>query len=121
LSRGTRLLLDCLLQEKGIDPYSIKGYEKAAESHSELETALTVLRGSADVGFCIKHAAHVLGLGFITLAHESFDMVIPREQSYSVRVKNFLDFFDQAELVHHIHDFTGYDLGKIGHIIYPRP
>ncbi len=117
---GTRLLLDFLLQEKGIDPYSIKGYEKARESYSEMETALTVLNGTADAGFCIRHPAHVLGLSFITLAHESFDMVIPRQQSYTAQVKNFLNFFDQAELVHYVHDFTGYDVGKMGQIIYPR-
>jgi len=117
---GTRLLFDCLLQEKGIDPYGIKGYEKAMESHSEMETALAVLRGNADAGFCIRHAAHVLGLGFITLAHESFDMVIPRERSYGAQVKNFLSFFDQAELIHHVQDFTGYDMSKMGQIIYPR-
>jgi putative molybdopterin biosynthesis protein len=117
---GTRLLFDCLLQEKGIDPYGIKGYEKAIESHSEMETALTVLRGNADAGFCIRHAAHILGLGFITLAHESFDMVVPREQSYGAQVRKFLNFFDQAELVHHVQDFTGYDMGKMGQIIYPR-
>jgi putative molybdopterin biosynthesis protein len=117
---GTRLLFDCLLQEKGIDPYGIKGYEKATESHSEMETALTVLRGNADAGFCIRHAAHVLGLGFVPLARESFDMVIPREQSYGTQVRSFLNFFDQAELVHHVQDFTGYDMGKMGQTIYPR-
>lgn len=118
---GTRLLLDCLLQEKGVDPHGIKGYDNAMESNSELETALTVLKGNADAGFCIRHAAHVLGLGFITLARESFDMVIPRERSYGAPVKSFLGFFDQAELVHHVLDFTGYDLSRMGQIIYPRP
>jgi len=115
---GTRLLFDFLLQEKGITPSSIKGYGKEIESH--LETALTVLQGNADAGFCIRHAAHLLGLDFITLAHESFDMVVSKEHSYNSQVRDFFNFFDQSELLHHVQDFTGYDTARMGRIIYPR-
>jgi len=118
---GTRLLFDYLLHEKGIDPHAIKGYERAMESHSEMETALTVLNGKADAGFCIRHAAHILGLGFTTLARESFDMVVPTERFHSTQVKSFLSFFDQAELVRHVRDFTGYDISRMGQILYPHP
>ncbi len=115
---GTRLLFDFLLQEKGINPSGIKGYDKEIESH--LETGLTVLKGNADAGFCIRHAAHLLGLDFITLAHESFDIVVSKERSYSEHVRDFLNFFDQAQLLHHVQDLTGYDTGKMGKVIYPR-
>jgi putative molybdopterin biosynthesis protein len=116
---GTRLLFDFLLQEKGIDPSSIKGYSREIESH--LEAGLSVLKGNADAGFCIRHAAHLLGLDFITLAHESFDMVVSKERSYSSQVRDFLNFFDQSALLHHVQDFTGYDTGRMGRVVYPRP
>ncbi len=115
---GTRLLLDYLLREKGVDTYGIKGYESAMEAHSSLETALAVLNGNTDAGFCIRHAAHVLGLDFIAIAHESFDMVVSQERFQSTQVKNFLNFFDQAELIRHVHDFTGYDMGAMGKVNY---
>ncbi len=113
---GTRFLFDYLLREKGVDSSGIKGYEK--EIKSELDTALAVLRGNADTGFCIRHAAHILGLDFIVFARESFDMVVPRQRYYSAQVKSFLNFFDQTEIVHHVQDLTGYDISRMGKIVY---
>ncbi|MBA4419347.1 MAG: hypothetical protein C0392_15805 [Syntrophus sp. (in: bacteria)] len=116
---GTRLLFDYLLHEHRIDPSNIKGYGREADSH--LEVGSGILQGSADAGLGIRHVAHILGLDFISLFHESFDMVIPKEHFHSIQVKRLLTFFEQSALLHHIRDFTGYDTGKMGKVIYPRP
>jgi putative molybdopterin biosynthesis protein len=115
---GTRLLLDFLLQEKGIDPHVIKGYE--AESDSHLQAALSVLKGDADTAFGIRHVAHLLGLDFIFLFRESFDMVVSKERYHSAPIKSFLGFFEQSALLHHVKDFTGYDTEKMGRVLFPR-
>jgi molybdate-binding protein/predicted DNA-binding transcriptional regulator AlpA len=116
---GTRLLLDFLLQEKKIDPSNMKGYEVELDSH--LQVGHRVLSGAADAGFGIGHVAHVLGLDFVPLYRENFEMVAPRERYYSAPVKEFLTFFQQPSLLHRVKDFTGYDTGKMGSVVFPRP
>jgi molybdate-binding protein len=69
---GTRVLLDQLLTEAGIPPASISGPE--AESH--LEVAMAVASGQADTGLGVRAAATALGLGFVPLVWEEFDIVL---------------------------------------------
>jgi excisionase family DNA binding protein len=115
---GTRLLLDFLLSEAGIDPMSIKGYEKETDSH--LQVGLSVLAGASDSGFGIRYVADMLGLGFIFVHKESFDMVIPKERYYNAHVKTFLAFFEQSSLGYNTKGYTGYNTEGSGKIISPR-
>jgi putative molybdopterin biosynthesis protein len=113
---GTRILIDFLLHEKGIDPTAINGYDSEVESH--LEAGLKVLQGEADASFGIRHVAHMLDLDFIRQFNERFDLVIPVEQYYCGHVRSFLAFFEQPALLHKIRDFTGYAITKIGSVIH---
>jgi putative molybdopterin biosynthesis protein len=115
---GTRLLFDFLLNEAGIDPMSIKGYENETDSH--LQVGLSVLRGASDAGFGIRYVADMLGLGFIFLFKESFDMVIPKERYYSSHVKSFLAFLEQSSYRHSTKGYTGYDTEGSGKIVSPK-
>jgi putative molybdopterin biosynthesis protein len=114
---GTRLLLDYLLNEARIDPMSIKGYEIEADSH--LQVGLSVLKGASDAGFGVQYVAHMLGLGFVPLFKERFDLVIPRERYYNSHIKAFLSFIEQCSLIHNARDYKGYDTAKTGEIVYP--
>jgi putative molybdopterin biosynthesis protein len=109
---GTRLLFDFLLREGNIDRAAINGYGKEAESH--MEAGITVLKGEADAAFGIESTAHILDLDFIPLFQERFDLVIPADCFHAPQVKSFLTFFEQPALLHHIKDFTGYDLKNTG-------
>jgi putative molybdopterin biosynthesis protein len=113
---GTRILIDFLLHEKGIDPTAINGYDSEVESH--LEAGLKVLQGEVDASFGIRHVAHMLDLDFIRQFNERFDLVIPVEQYYCGHVRSFLAFFEQPALLHNIRDFTGYAITKIGSVIH---
>lgn len=113
---GTRLLFDFLLKENQIDPLNIKGYNNESVSH--LHTGLSVLRGEADAGFGIMYIAHLLGLEFIPLFKERFDMVIPREYFYQRHVKEFISSFEQPAITTRIRDFTGYNMENAGGILY---
>lgn len=113
---GTRILVDFLLHEKGIDPAKIQGYTSEIESH--LEAGLKILQGEAEASFGIRHVAHVLNLDFIHQFSERFDLVIPVDQYYYGHVKSFLAFFEQPTLLHNIRDFTGYVITKIGSVIH---
>ena len=113
---GTRILVDFLLHEKGIDPGKIQGYTLEADSH--LEAGLKVLQGEAEATFGIRHVAHMLSLDFIHQFNERFDLVIPVDQYYYGHVKTFLAIFEQPTLLHNIRDFTGYAITKIGSVIH---
>ncbi len=89
---GTRILVDFLLHEKGIDPGKIQGYTLEADSH--LEAGLKVLQGEAEATFGIRHVAHMLNLDFIHQFNERFDLVIPVDQYYYGHVKSFLAFLN---------------------------
>jgi hypothetical protein len=66
------VLLDQLLAEAGIVPATVTGPE--AESH--LEIAMSVASGQADTGLAVRAAATALGLSFVPLAWEDFDIVL---------------------------------------------
>lgn len=112
---GTRLLIDFLLTEEGIAPAEIKGYYTEAQSH--LEAGLKVLTGEADVAFGVQYVADVLGLRFIPLLKERFDMVIPQQHEHSEQVKTLLSFFEQKSLLPYIKDFPGYDISQTGQVL----
>jgi putative molybdopterin biosynthesis protein len=115
---GTRLLLDFLLNEKGIETAQVKGYNREVESH--LQAGLTVLRGEADAALGIRYVAHMLNLSFIPLFKEPFDLLVPETYIQAAQVASFLARFDQAKLMLHAKEFAGYDLTKTGSIVYPH-
>ncbi len=115
---GTRLLLDFLLHEKGVESTRIKGYENEVESH--LQAGLTVLRGDADASFGIRYVAHMLKLHFVPLFKERFDLVIPEAYGQTAQVERLLSRFDQGKMLRYAKDFVGYDFSKTGSTVYPH-
>ena len=74
---GTRVWLDAQLRRLGIPAASIAGYEREAATHEDVARA--VAEGRADAGLGIEAAALSYGLGFVFLAIEPYDLVIPAE------------------------------------------
>lgn len=72
---GTRVLLDQLLTEARIAPASVTGPEAA----THLEVAMAIACGQADAGLGLRSAATALGLGFIPVTWEEFDIVLSGE------------------------------------------
>jgi putative molybdopterin biosynthesis protein len=73
---GTRVLLDYHLARHSIDPAGIAGYEREELTH--MAVAAAVLSGAADVGLGIQAAASALGLDFVPLFQERYDLAAPR-------------------------------------------
>ena len=115
---GTRLLLDFLLHEKGIERDQVDGYTTEVESH--LQAGLTVLRGDADAAFGIRYVAHMLNLQFIPLFKERFELLVPEAYSQAAHVAAFLSRFDQGKMMHYAKDFAGYGFTRTGSIIHTR-
>jgi molybdate-binding protein len=74
---GTRILLDRLLQEAGIDGAAIPGYDN--EEHTHAAVGAHVAGNLADAGLGIEAAAAQLKLGFIPIATERYFFAIHKD------------------------------------------
>jgi putative molybdopterin biosynthesis protein len=74
---GTRILFDLLLKEEGITPEQITGYSREMFSH--LAVAAEVNGDGLAVGLGIFPAARAMGLSFVPLADEEYDLIMTRE------------------------------------------
>ena len=73
---GTRVLLDYHLKRMGIAPEQITGYDR--EEFTHMAVAAAIMGGAADAGLGILAAAQALGLAFVPLFQERYDLAIPR-------------------------------------------
>lgn len=76
LGSGTRLALDQRLDDEGLQPRQLRGYDSDEPSHEAVAQA--VASGRADVGFGLEAAAHRRGLGFVPLHTEHYHLVCQR-------------------------------------------
>lgn len=74
---GTRILFDMLLNEAGLEPDQINGYEREMFSH--LAVAAEVDGDAEAVGLGIYSAAKAMGLSFIPVADEEYDLIMTKE------------------------------------------
>jgi len=111
---GTRILLDFKLKQMGIDPQQIMGYEKEVFTHTEV--AIKVLNGTAHVGLGIFSAAKALGLEFIPIAQERYDLVIPQQNLHTKPIKALLHIIRSDHFKKIVEQMGGYetkDSGKL--------
>ena len=73
LGSGTRVVLDELLAENGLQPSDIQGYQQTEPSHAAVAQA--IVAGAADVGLGIELAARTRHLDFVPLLQENYHLV----------------------------------------------
>ncbi len=112
---GTRLLLDYKLNELGIEPDSIQGYDR--EEYTHLAVAAAVAGGRADVGLGILSAANAMGLDFVPLLSEQYDLVIPSEHYESERVRFVLSLIRSDAFKAEVNALGGYETATMGHVV----
>lgn len=114
---GTRLLLDKHLKELGIPPEAIKGYER--DEYTHMAVASAVLTGRADVGLGILSASQALGLDFIPVTEERYDILIPQEFLELPILQAVLKVIrEDEEFKKSVESLGGYDTRDMGKIIY---
>jgi putative molybdopterin biosynthesis protein len=113
---GTRVLLDYRLKDQHLDPLEISGYSRIAYTH--MDVALEIFKGTADAGIAIHAAAKLLGLDFVPLATERFDLIIPSEYYPTEAVRNFCGVLGSDEFKFRIARMGGYDISDTGKIIH---
>jgi molybdate transport repressor ModE-like protein len=71
---GTRLLIDRLIADEGLEASSLVGY--ASEEFTHPAVAATVASGAADAGFGLRAAAAEYGLAFVPRVRERYYLAI---------------------------------------------
>jgi putative molybdopterin biosynthesis protein len=112
---GTRVLLDFKLAELGIKRRQVQGYEHQEYTH--LAVAAAVASGVADCGLGILAAARALGLDFLPLFNEQYDLVIPAETFASELFAPLLAVIRSEEFAATVEALGGYDTTGIGQVI----
>jgi putative molybdopterin biosynthesis protein len=113
---GTRLLTDLHLKKLGIDPSSVKGYHH--EEFTHMAVAAAVVSGAADTGLAVLSAAQALGLDFIPVAQERYDLAVPREFLETPPLKALLAIIrEDAEFRAQLTAMGGYDVSEMGRLI----
>jgi putative molybdopterin biosynthesis protein len=114
---GTRLLLDKHLRELGIDAKLVRGYEK--EEYTHMAVASAVLTGVADAGLGVLSAARALGLDFVPVTRERYDLAIPEEYMGLPMMKAMLEVIrTDAGFRDALNEMGGYGLEDMGKVIW---
>jgi len=112
---GTRVLLDFCLEKAGVDPQKIRGYER--EEYTHMAVAVAVASGTADAGMGILAAARALGLDFVPIASERYDLVIPERFFHTEGIVALLDVIRSEEFRKAVSELGGYDPSRSGEIL----
>ena len=109
---GTRMLLDYLLKEKGINSHEITGYER--EMYTHLSIAAAVKSGTADTGLGVYAAAAALQLDFVPVAYESYDLIMSKVFYESFAGQLLINVMKSEEFKIKLEELGGYKLIGIG-------
>ena len=112
---GTRLFFDAELQRLGINAGRITGYDEEVTTHNE--AALAVFGGSADAALGILPAAKMLGLDFVHLARERFDLIIPKQSIADRPIDGLLQVIRSEAFKEKVSKMGGYDTSATGQLI----
>lgn len=107
-----RRVLDREAARLRLDPATISGYGSRATGH--LPVASAVAAGLADAGVASEPAARAYGLGFLPLAAERFDLVIPASRAGSREVQALLKVLTSPWLLSQLASLPGYDASRCG-------
>ena len=109
---GTRVLLDHLLRQDGIESEEVSGYER--EEFTHLAVAAAVAGGVADVGAGVLSAARALEMDFVPLSTERYDLAIPNQHYESNLLEPLLSLIRNDDFKRKVDALGGYDTTSTG-------
>lgn len=115
---GTRVLLDFELKRLGINPNLIDGYER--EEFTHMSVGVAVASGLADAGLAVRAAAQALGLDFIPIASEQYDLLFSRSFFESDRGERLMSVLQSRPFRDAVTALGGYDSSGSGKLVYQQ-
>jgi putative molybdopterin biosynthesis protein len=113
---GTRVLLDYLMNKENIKPQQINGYNR--EEFTHLAVAASIKNDACDTGLAIFASARVMGLDFIPLEMERYDLCILPELMTNHNLDHLLEAISSETFKNQVAASGGYELDLSGKIIY---
>lgn len=113
---GARILLDEQLRINNIPPSEIMGYENEESNHYGVATSDS--NGLADVGVGIEKAAKMVGIDFVPLIAERYDLVLLKTPGTEQLINTLKDILTSAQFQNEVQLLRGYDISRTGDIIY---
>ena len=113
---GTRLLLESELGKRRIPPAGIAGFDREVYTH--VEVGLSILSGEADAGLATVAVSRLMGLHFIPVTCEDFDMALGQSTYFHRGIQALVDILRSPGFRERFEKFGGYgfeDSGKILH------
>jgi len=109
---GTRVLFDYCLQQLGLSPEGINGYDQ--EEFTHMSVAVSVSSGRADAGMAIYSSARALDLDFIPIGRERYDLVIAESAWSDFKIRMALDVIASDSFRRKAASMGGYDVSSSG-------
>jgi putative molybdopterin biosynthesis protein len=103
---GVRQWLDLHVKRLGLAPEAIRGYANEVWSHEAVAEAIR--DGQADAGIGIAASARALGLDFIPLFEEPYEIAMPLGAVSQRGLAPFFDFLNSGEFRTAIRRLDGY-------------
>lgn len=117
LGTGTRLRFDRALEGVGADVSTVPGYGIELARH--MDVGLEVLTGRTDCGPAIRPVAELLGLDFLSMGWERFDLLVPKDRFFDKAVQLFLNMLPEEGFRELAQSLPGYDLAASGKMVFP--
>jgi putative molybdopterin biosynthesis protein len=112
---GTRVLIDRLLADEGVDAGSLAGY--ANEEFTHAAVAATVASGAADAGFGLRAAAAEYGLAFVPRVRERYYLAVRAKTLATPAVGRLIEALQGAALGHIMGRLPGYRRAGAGTVL----
>jgi putative molybdopterin biosynthesis protein len=113
---GTRVWLDAQLAAKSIDSKMIDGYGDEYRTHSEVSRV--VAEGKAQVGLGLEFSARELGLDFLFLTEERYDLVCLEAQLQETALRQMLEWLKSPAAAVMSGQYQGYDGRDCGQVTF---
>src|SRR5262245_13496314 len=112
---GTRLLLETMLEEEGLEPQRINGWLNEEYTHAAV--AAYVASGMADAGFGVEAAARQFDLDFVPVASERYFLLVGRDTLAYPSVQELLRLLRGPEFAELTRSLPGYRSDRAGEIM----
>ncbi len=113
-SSGTRFLLECMLQAKGVNTADVHGFDLGEFTHAAV--AAYVASGMADVGFAVEPPAHRFKLDFVPLASERYFLLCNEADLGRPSMQALLAVLRSPAFQAQINALPGYEASRCGEV-----
>lgn len=113
---GSYLLFLQLVAEAGIDAGSFKYVQPAAQTETDIASA--ILDGRADAGLAVRAVARQFHLDFIPLTVERLDIAVLRASYFDVPWQTLMAFTQKPVFQRYAKTLAGYDVSDLGKVMW---